>query len=125
MVESRSGLTQEYLTKGNAVGNYRPIACLNLLWKLLSGILTDKLYEHLENQNLLSEEQNGFTQRSHCTKDQLLIDKGVIKNCKSRKNQYIFEYGPFMIPHSWMTKSLELVRTSKNIVNLLRETMKS
>ena len=46
-------------TKGNAVGDYRLIACLDLLWKLLTGIITDELYEHPENQELLPEEQKG------------------------------------------------------------------
>ena len=32
--------------EGNAVGNYRPIACLNFLWKLLTGIINDKLKDH-------------------------------------------------------------------------------
>ena len=72
-------------TKGNAVGNYRPIACLNLLWKLLTGIITDKLYEYIENQDLLPKEQKACRHRSRGTKDQLLINKAVIKNCKRRK----------------------------------------
>ena len=59
MVESCTVLTQKGPTKGNAVGNYRPLACLNLLWKLLTGIITDKLYKHLENEDLLPEEQKG------------------------------------------------------------------
>ena len=50
-------------TKGNTFGNYRPIACLNLLWKLLTGAITYKLYEHLENQDLLPEEQKGCRRR--------------------------------------------------------------
>ena len=54
MVESRTVLTQKGPTKGNAVGTYRPLACLNSLWKLLTGIITDKLYKHLENQDLFS-----------------------------------------------------------------------
>ena len=56
MVESHSVFIQKDPTTGNAVGNYRPIACLNLLWKLLTVIITNKLYEHLENQDLLPEE---------------------------------------------------------------------
>ena len=79
MVESRTVLDQKDPTKGNALSNYRSIACLNLLSKLLTGILVDKLYEHLENQDLLPEEQKGCRQRSLGTKDQLLIDKKVIK----------------------------------------------
>ena len=45
--------------KGTEVGNYRPIACLNLIWKLLTGFISDKTYEHLQENKLLPEEQNG------------------------------------------------------------------
>ena len=69
MVESRTVL--KYPTKGNTVGNYRLIACLNLLWKLLTGIISDRLYEQLENQNLLPEEQKDCRRRSRGTKDQI------------------------------------------------------
>ena len=35
--------------KGNAVDNYRPISCLPLMWKLLTGILANGMYEFLDN----------------------------------------------------------------------------
>ena len=41
MIESRTVLIQKDPTKGNVVGNYRFIPCLNLLWKLLTVIITD------------------------------------------------------------------------------------
>ena len=59
ILESRTVLIQKDARKGNAVGNYRPIACLNLLWKLLTGIVNEKFYDHLNQQNLLPEEQKG------------------------------------------------------------------
>ena len=55
MVESRTVLIQEDARKGNAAGNYRPIACLNLLRKLLIGIITENVYDHLNQQKLLPE----------------------------------------------------------------------
>ena len=59
MVESWTVLVQKDASKGNSVGNYRPIACLNFLWKLLTGIINEKFYDHLSQQNLLLEEQKG------------------------------------------------------------------
>ena len=47
------------MTKGSAVGNYRPIACSNLLWKLLTGTIADKVYKHLDEQHLFSKEKEG------------------------------------------------------------------
>ena len=55
MVVRWTVLIQKDARKGNAVGNYRPIACLNLLWKLLSGIINKVFYDHLNQQNLLPE----------------------------------------------------------------------
>ena len=85
LVKSRTVIIQKDPAKGNAVGNYWPIAWLNLLWKLKTGIIADKLYQHLENENLLLEEQKGCGYASRGTKDQLLLDKAVIRNCKRRK----------------------------------------
>ena len=56
-LESRTVVIQKDASKGNVVGNYRPIACLNLIWKLLTGIIAEKLYEHLHKQILLPDEQ--------------------------------------------------------------------
>ena len=39
IVESHAVQIQKDARKGNAVGNYRPIACFNLLWKLLTGFI--------------------------------------------------------------------------------------
>ena len=66
--------------KRNAAGNHRPVTCLNPLLKLMANIIVDKLYQHLENENLLLEEQNGCRYPSRGTKDQLLTDKAVIRN---------------------------------------------
>ena len=85
MVESRTVLIQKDVRKENAVGNYRPIPCLNLLWKLLTGIVNEKVYDHLSQQNLLPEEQEGCPRRTRRTKDQLLIDKAVVRNSRRRK----------------------------------------
>ena len=90
----------------------------------------NKLYEHLENQDLLSEEQKGCRRRSRGTKDQLLIDNGVIKNSKRRRTNLNMAWIGFrkaydMVPHSWMIESLKLVVAAKDTVNLLKETMKN
>ena len=89
LVASRTVLIQKDQNKGNAAGNYRPIACLNVIWKVFTGILSEKLYTHVESNGILPEEQKGCRRRSRGTKDQLLIDKAVIRNCKRRKNKFV------------------------------------
>ena len=129
MVESRTVLIQKYVRKKNAVGNYRSIACLNLLWKLLTGIINEKFYDHLNQQKLLPEEQKGCQRKARGTKDQLLIDKAVVRNSRKRKTNLNVVWIDFrkaydMVPHSWILKTLELVGTARNIIELLKKVCK-
>ena len=50
--------------KGNAVENHRPLSCLPLMWKLMTGIIFRKLYEYLELYKLLPVEQRGCRRNS-------------------------------------------------------------
>ena len=73
--------------KRTVSSNYRPIACLQLMWKLLTGIFADKIYDHLLMNNILPYEQKGCRKGATGTKYQLLIDKVVLKEVKKfRKN---------------------------------------
>ena len=49
-------------SKGNAVDNFRPISCLSLMWKLMTGVIAEVMYKHLEG--ILPEEQKGCRRRS-------------------------------------------------------------
>ena len=65
--------------------NYRPITCMPLMLKLLSGVIEDQIYGYLNQQKLLPEEQKGCRKRSRGTNDLLYIDRIVIREVKSRK----------------------------------------
>ena len=84
MTYGHTVLCQKDTAKGNAVDNYRPITCLPLMWKLMTGVISEKMYNYLESESLLPEEQKGCRRKSRETKDQLLIDKIVLKDCKRR-----------------------------------------
>ncbi|XP_063587852.1 uncharacterized protein LOC134765239 [Penaeus indicus] len=84
LTHGRTVLCQKDPRKGNAVKNYRPITCLPLMWKLMTGIIADQMYDYLEREYLLPDEQKGCRRRSRGTKDQLLIDKTTLKDCKKR-----------------------------------------
>ena len=75
---------KEIKLNGNAAGNCRPISCLPLLWKLLTGIISEHLYRVLEEEKTLPEEQNSCKRNSSRTKDQLFLVKAVIGDCKRR-----------------------------------------
>ena len=85
MNQGRTILCVKDLSLGNSVENFRPITCLPVLWKIFNGILSEKIYDHLETEELIPEEQKGCPKGSRGMKDQLIIDKMVLLNCKRRK----------------------------------------
>ena len=69
--------------------NYRPISCLPSLWKLLTGIISEHLYRFLEEEKILPKEQKSCKTNSRGTKDQLLLDKAVLRDCKRRSTNLV------------------------------------
>ena len=130
MTTGRTTLTQKDKAKGAAVTNYRPITCLPLMWKLLTGIISEDLYNFLETTNTIPHEQKGCRRKCKGTKDQLLIDKAVLKNCKRRKTNLSMAWIDYkkafdMIPHSWLIECLELYGAATNIIDFIKGTMQN
>ena len=84
LTRGRNSLLGKDKNKGNVASNYRPITCWPLLWKLLTGLIADQIYAHLDQQKLLPEEQKGCSKGSRGTNDLFYIDRAVIKEVKSR-----------------------------------------
>ena len=59
MAYRRTVLCQKDPVKGNSVGTFRPITCLPLMWKLLTGIISEDMYCFMENKNLRSKRAAG------------------------------------------------------------------
>ena len=119
-----SSLLQKDKTEGNVASNYRPITCLPLMRKLLTGVIADQIYAHLDQKKLLPEEQKGSKKGSRETNDFLYIDRAVIKDVKSRKRNLAMAWIDYkkaydMVPHSWIIECLDLFGIAENIKSLL------
>lgn len=62
--------------KGRQPGNYRPITCLTLMWKILTGILADK--------DVIGEEQNSISGDQAVPK---ITSCGTGQYCMTRKQE--------------------------------------
>ena len=107
-------------SKGIAVDNYRPILCLSLMWMLITGTITESIYNFLDVNYKLPVEQKGCKKRSRGTKDQLLIDKMILRDCRKIHTNLGMAWIDYkkaynMVPHSWILQSLEHVQVSDNI----------
>ena len=65
--------------------NYRPIACLPTTFKILTSVITDRLYSHLEKEAIMTPEQRGGKKDCYGCRDQLMINNANLENCKKRK----------------------------------------
>ena len=128
MTYGRTVLCQKDPAKGNAVENYRPITCLPLMWKLLTGMIAEEMYTYLERENILPEEQKGCRRGSRGTKDQLLVDKTVLRDCRRRHTNLAMAWIDYkkaydFVPHSWISECMEMFGIAENVRNFLQRSM--
>ena len=88
------------------------------MWKLLTGIVADEIFNHVKEKDLLLEEQKGCC-KNRGKKGQLLMDMAVMKNCRKRRFglgivwiDYWKAYD--MVPHSWSKKFMEMCGVADN-----------
>ena len=130
MTKGRTVLIQKDSRKGNTPSNYRPITCLPIMWKLLTSVISEAIYQHLDSNEMMPWEQKGCGRGSRGTKDQLCIDKGVMKDSKKRKTNLAMAWIDYkkaydMVPHSWIIETLKFLRVADNIQNFLSKSMSS
>ena len=105
LTRGRTSLLRKDKIKDSVASNYGPIACLPLMWKLLTGVIADQIYAHLDQEKLLPEEQKGCRKGSRDTNDLFYIDRAVIKEVKSRNKNLAMAWIDYqkaydMVPHS-------------------------
>ncbi|XP_052756188.1 uncharacterized protein LOC128201893 [Galleria mellonella] len=110
-------------------GKYRPITCLQNIYKILTSCLTNLIYNHIERNNILSEEQKGCRKNSRGCKEQLTIDTIAMKIVSLRKKDFSVMYIDYRkafdsVPHSWLLYILHHYKIHPNIIALLESTMK-
>jgi hypothetical protein len=75
----------EFMTKGKTIlitkdentedpSKFRPITCLPTVYKIFTLVITQKIYQHIETCNIISEEQKGCRKNSRGCKEQIIID---------------------------------------------------
>ena len=132
--------TPEWLTKGVTFlipksedtenpKNYSPISCLPNMYKVLTSFITKRAYIFLESNNLLHEVQRGCRHRSYGCKDQLLINKAILEEVRSKHRNLSTTWIDYKkafdsVLHTWIVKSLELYTICSIIIHFMWENMK-
>ena len=130
MTKGRIVLIQKDKDKGRDVSNYRPITCLPLMWKLLTGVIADQMYNYLETNNLLPEEQKGCRKRSKGTADLLYIDRMILREVRARKKNLGVGWIDYQkaydnVAHSWVLECLTILGIDGKVTTFLKNSVKS
>ena len=108
--------------------NYRPIACLPTTFKILTSVITKRLYSHLEKEAIMTPEQRGGKKDCYGCRDQLMINNGILENCKKRKKNLSTAWIDYKkafdsVPHSWILKCLQMFKNHPILITFIEECM--
>ena len=83
----------------------------------------------MENENLLPEEKKCCRRKSRGTKDQLLIDKAILKDCRKRRTNLPMAWIDYrkaynFASHSWILECLDMLGIADNVRSFLEKSMK-
>ena len=86
------------------------------------------MYNYLEQEKILPEEQKGCRRGSRGTKGQLLLDKTVLKDCRERHTNLSIAWIDYrktydLVPHTWVNEYMEMSGIAENLRTFLQKSM--
>ena len=108
--------------------NYRSIACLPTTFKILTSVITNRLYNHLENESIMTPEQRGGKKDCYGCKDQLMINNAILENCKAKKKNVSTAWIDYKkafdsVPHSWILRCLQMYKIHPVLIEFIEQSM--
>jgi Reverse transcriptase (RNA-dependent DNA polymerase). len=83
---------------------------------------------YTDDKHLMHKEQDGCCRESKGCKDQLLLQKAILQECKSRKKNICMAWMDYQkafdnVSHIWVIKSLKLIGINYKIISYTQKTM--
>jgi hypothetical protein len=137
---SGAHLPQGWITDGRIVllyksgprsepSNFRPIACLNTCYKLLTGFVTGYLYEFFATRNVIAEEQRALRKGVWGCTHALLLDQTLIADAFNQKQRPIsvgwIDYAKAFdtVPHTYIQWLFRVLRIPASLRTFLKGLM--
>ncbi|KAL0840474.1 hypothetical protein ABMA28_015720 [Loxostege sticticalis] len=116
------------LSDSSNPAKYRPITCLQTIYKIISSCITSLMYEHIESNQILAEQQKGCRKFSQGCKEQLIIDSVILRQVQKMKSELHSMYIDYKkaydsVPHSWLLKVLDIYKIHPTLTNFLQTVM--
>ncbi len=124
LVQGRTVLMPKPGCKGEP-SKYRPIACLNSAYKLITATLANKLCKHVEDYDIMPQEQRSMMRGRRGCFDALMIDRAVTESAKVERDDLSVAWIDFQkaydrVPHSWIVRMLKIIKAPEKMVELIR-----
>jgi len=110
-------------------GDYRPITCLPIQYKLLTAAISRIMWSHINEYDIIPTTQRGCTPGSLGCREQLLINKMIMEHAKRHQRNLSVAYIDFRkafdsVSHDWIRAMLEMYGFDKNTVSFITASMK-
>ena len=84
----------------------------------------------MEREKLMPDEQKGSRRQSRGTRDQTMIDKMVMKDCKRKMTHLSDAWTDHkkvydMFPHTYILQCLKIFKVTNNIRNVIEKSMRN
>ena len=130
MTKGKTTFIQTAPSKETATNNYRPITCLQMMWKILTAQIREKMYYSLTNRGLFPDEQKGWRKGSRSTAELLYIDQHILSESKTRWKNLTMAWIDYkktydIVPQNWILHCLKMYKISHEVINFIEQTMKT
>ena len=110
--------------------NYCPITWLNVLYKLYSSCISQRLMENVYKNNFVTSEQAAGKKKVWGTVKQLLIKKSILKEVRSMQRNPVTVWLDCRkafdsIPHSWLLHALKLAKLPNHLLTTIKNLTES
>ena len=117
-------------TERQIAKNYRPIACLNVMYKLYSSCINQYPMDHVYKNNIVTPEQVAGKKRVWGTVEQLLITKSILKEVRlMRRNLvtvWLDDRKAFnSVSHSLLHHALKLTKFPNHLLTEIKKLTES
>jgi hypothetical protein len=110
----------------SAVDKYRPITCLNTLYKAMTSVIALDVQEYLVNNGIWDGQQKGTQKGILGTIDNLLVDRSVLEECKEYERNLAVAYFDYekaydSVPHEWQIRCFQICQIDDKVINILQQ----
>ena len=130
MTKGKTTLIQKDPSKRTASKNYRPTACLPMMWKISTAQIREEIYYSLTSRGLFPEEQKGCRKGFRGTAELLYRDQHILNESKIRRKNLAMAWIDYkkaydMVLQSLIINCLKMYKISHEVINFIDKTMKT